>query len=152
MNRGERKLLGVLFTTALITVAALSGQDKTGDTMVKGADQRGPVRTVTVNGVAEPVYRKNDGITPPRLIYGPDPEYSDKARKRKIEGVVTLGLVVTSVGTTTDIRVLNGRGYGLDEKAIEAVRRWKFQPATKDGKPVSVGIAVEIMFRMLQNR
>jgi periplasmic protein TonB len=70
----------------------------------------------------------------------------------KIEGVVTLDIVVTSAGKTTQIRVLQGRGYGLDQKAIEAVSRWKFQPATKDGTPVSVEIAVEISFHLYQNR
>ncbi len=103
-----------------------------------------------VNGVAERVYRGDEGVAHPRQIYSPPPDYSDEARKRKIGGVVTLGVVVTSAGKATAIRVLSSRGYGLDEKAIEAVRRWRFQPGTKDGKPVSVEIAISIMFRLYQ--
>ena len=102
--------------------------------------------TVLVNGVREPVYKAGNGVRPPRPLYQPEPELSNEARKRKIQGVVTLDVVVTSIGKTTQIRVLQGRGYGLDEKAIEAVSKWKFQPGTKDGVPVSVEIAVEFDF------
>jgi len=59
-----------------------------------------------------------------------------------------LTMVVTSEGNTDQIRVTKGIGHGLDEKAVEAVSKWKFQPATKDGKPVSVEIAVEVDFHL----
>ena len=110
-----------------------------------------PTLTVVVNGVSEPVYKVRDGVTPPHVIYSQYPEFSDEARKQKVQGVVTLGLVVTSAGKPTRIRVLQSRGYGLDEKAVEAVSQWKFKPATKDGKPVSVEIAVEVDFNLQQH-
>jgi len=107
------------------------------------------VRCVTVNGVPEPVYGTHShGVTRPRIIHNAFPEYSDLARKKKIQGTVTLALVVTSEGNTDLIEVKQGIGYGLDEKAVEAVHKWKFQPATKDGKPVSMEIAAEVTFHL----
>jgi len=107
--------------------------------------------TVAVNGVTERIYKVGPDVKPPRVIYSPEPEFSEEARKRKVQGVMTLGLVVTSDGKAAQIRVVQSLGYGLDEKAIEAVSRWKFEPATKDGKPVSAEIAVEVNFRQYQH-
>lgn len=138
---------------ACLAAALVYAQEKSSNVSVKPAAQGEPARTLIVNGVAEPIYRSGSkGITVPLRTYSPAPDYSKEARRRKIEGVVTLDVVVTSAGKTTQIRVLQGRGYGLDEKAMEAVSKWKFQPATKDGTPVSVEIAVEISFRLYQNR
>jgi TonB family protein len=153
MNRAQRTFLGVLSAAALLAAAVLvAQQDRPSDNTVGSAKQTGLADTVIVNGVAEPLYRSMKGIVPPRQIYSPPPDYSNEARKRKIEGVVTLAAVVTSAGQTTQIRVLTSRGYGLDEKAIEAVRKWKFKPATRDGVPVSVEMALEISFHLYHNR
>jgi TonB family protein len=105
-----------------------------------------PGLTVLVDGVREPIYQVGNGVKPPRLTYSQGAEYSDEARRAGISGTVVLGIVVTSKGTVTLIRVVKSRGYGLDEKAIEAVRNWKFKPATKDSKPVSVQVSVEVAF------
>jgi TonB family protein len=110
-----------------------------------------PAETVVVNGVTEPVYKVRDGVKPPRAIYSPEPEFSEEARKRKVQGVVVLDIIVTSAGKAVQIRVVQGPGHGLAEKAVEAVSQWKFEPATKDGKPVSVEIAVEVDFRLQQH-
>jgi TonB family protein len=148
MNSAHNNLLcfvglGVLLTGAV----ALPGQDASNNAATKtGSDV--PTRTVMVDGVAEPVYHRGRGITFPELIYTPEPDFSDEARKRHIEGMVVLSAIVTSKGETTDVRVLNGQGHGLDEKAVEAVRRWKFHPGSKDGKPVSVELKVEVSFRL----
>jgi len=102
-----------------------------------------------VNGIAEPVYRTGTkGISLPRPTYRPSAEYSEKARKLKIQGQVILSAVVTSAGELADIKVTKSLGYGLDEKAMEPLRRWKFQPAMKDGKPVSVEITIEQDFHL----
>jgi len=106
---------------------------------------------VDVEGVHEPVYPVGGAITPPEPVYQPEPEFSEEARKKKVSGTVTLEFVVTSKGEVVDIRAMNSLGSGLDEKAIEAVRHWKFKPATKDGKPVSVLTAVEIDFSLVRN-
>jgi TonB family protein len=88
------------------------------------------------------------GVSPPRAIYQPEPEFSEEARKAKYQGVCTLGLVVGADGRPRNIRVLNSLGMGLDEKAIETVKTWKFEPAMKDGHPVPVEIAVEVDFHL----
>jgi TonB family protein len=86
--------------------------------------------------------------TRPRQISSPEPEYSAQARKAGYQGVCTLSVIVEADGRTSHIRVLSSLGMGLDEKAIEAVNRWKFAPALKDGKPVPVQIAVEVAFHL----
>jgi protein TonB len=88
------------------------------------------------------------GVTAPRPIYDPDPEYSDAARKAKFQGSVLLWLVVGSNGRPRDLRVQRSLGMGLDEKALAAVSQWRFQPATLNGQPVAVQINVEVSFRL----
>lgn len=93
-------------------------------------------------------YRPGRGITAPRAIYDPEPEYSDEARKLRQQGVVILSLIVDPNGRARDIRVARSLGMGLDEKAVEALRNWKFQPGMKDGKPVAVQVNIEVNFRL----
>lgn len=92
--------------------------------------------------------RVGGGVSAPRPIETPDPEYSEEARKAKYQGVVVLWLVVGPDGRPHDMKVQRSLGMGLDQKAMEAVRRWKFEPATMNGKPVTVGISVEVNFRL----
>ena len=99
-------------------------------------------------GIGGGVFRVGGGISAPRILYQPDPEYSEPARKAKYEGTVVLGLIVGPDGRPRDIRVTRSLGMGLDEKAIEAVRQWKFEPARKNGQPVAVQINVEVDFRL----
>jgi TonB family protein len=87
-------------------------------------------------------------ITAPHAIFVPEPEYTDQARKKKINGTVVVSLTVTVDGTTRDIKVVKGLGYGLDEKAVEAVSRWKFSPALKDGQPIEKEINAEVSFHL----
>jgi TonB family protein len=86
--------------------------------------------------------------TMPRPVYTPDPEYNDKARKKKIHGTVILEWVVGINGHTQDIHVSQPLGYGLDEQATKALRAWTFEPGTKDNQPVPVTIQVEMDFRL----
>jgi|SRR5208283_3363690 len=97
------------------------------------------------------VYRVGGGVSAPRVIWGPDPEYAEEARKEKFQGTCVLWLVVSPEGLPRNIRVSRSLGHGLDEKAIEAVKRWRFEPAQKDGKPVAVMINVEVTFRLYNN-
>ena len=89
-----------------------------------------------------------DGVGMPKCEYCPAPEYSQEARKKKWEGVVVLSVVVTSEGKATNIQVIKGPGLGLDEKAVEAVRKWRFKPAMKDGMPVATKVPLEVTFRL----
>jgi TonB family protein len=99
-------------------------------------------------GTGGGIFHVGGGVSPPRQIYAPEPEFSEEARKAKYQGVCTLGLIVGTDGRPSNIRVLNSLGMGLDEKAMEAVRNWKFEPAMKDGHPVRVEIAVEVDFHL----
>jgi TonB family protein len=99
-------------------------------------------------GTGGGVFHVGGGVSPPRQIYAPEPEFSEEARKAKYQGVCTLGLIVGTDGRPSNIRVLSSLGMGLDEKAIEAVKNWKFEPAMKDGHPVRVEIAVEVDFHL----
>jgi TonB family protein len=82
------------------------------------------------------------------VTYQPDPEYSEEARKAKYQGDVTLAGTVDPHGELTDLCVVQALGAGLDEKAIGEARRWRFEPATLEGKPVAFRISVEVTFRM----
>jgi TonB family protein len=99
-------------------------------------------------GVGGGVFRVGGGVSAPKEIYAPEPEYSEEARKVKHMGIVVLQLVVGSDGLPRDIRVVRTLGLGLDEKAIEAVRKWRFEPAKKDGKPVAALVSVEVDFHL----
>ena len=100
-------------------------------------------------GVGGGVYRVGGGVTAPVLLYKKEPEYSEEARKAKYQGTVLLYIEVDPSGKATNIRVQHSLGLGLDEKAIEAVRQWKFKPGYKDGKPVTVAATIEVNFRLL---
>ena len=88
-------------------------------------------------------------ITLPVAIYHPEPEYSDEARKAKIQGMVQLMIMVDAKGVPTDIKVQRSLGLGLDEEAVKTVGKWKFKPATKNGKPVAAPALIEVSFRLL---
>ena len=99
-------------------------------------------------GIGGGAYRVGGGVSAPRILYSPDPDYSEEARKAKYQGTVTLWMVVGADGRSRDVRVARSLGMGLDEKAIAAVKQWKFEPAMKDGRPVAVQINVEVNFRL----
>jgi periplasmic protein TonB len=88
------------------------------------------------------------GVTAPTLIYSPDPEFSDEARRAKYQGICVVGVVVDALGNPQDIHIVRALGMGLDEKAIEAVRQYKFKPAMYKGRPVAVMINIEVNFRI----
>jgi protein TonB len=94
------------------------------------------------------VYQVGGSVRAPQVIYSVDPEFSEEARKAKFSGNVQVALIVDSSGLPKNIRVERGVGMGLDEKAVEAVRQYRFKPAMKDGKPVPVEIYVEVNFQI----
>jgi TonB family protein len=135
----------------LLAVGVLSAQDSgnTPCTADSGIIRNDPVpATTTVNGVAEPVYTTRDGATKPRQIQGQTAEYTKQARRDKVQGAVVLLVVVTKEGDVADVKVKCGPGHGLDENAVKAVRKWRFEPATKDGKPVAVQVSLEVDFHL----
>jgi TonB family protein len=100
-----------------------------------------------------PVYRvsESQGVVAPKQVYAPEPEFSEKARKAKEQGTVTLSLIVGTDGKPRDVWVSCSSAPGLNKNALEAAKSWKFEPGTKDGKPVMVEIAVEIQFHLGDN-
>jgi TonB family protein len=89
------------------------------------------------------------GITAPVVQWMVEPEYSEEARKAKVQGSVVLAIEVDAGGQARIVAVRQSLGLGLDERAIEAVRRWKFRPGLQDGKPVITPAVVTVNFRML---
>jgi periplasmic protein TonB len=87
-------------------------------------------------------------VTAPKPLETPEPEFSEEARKSKYQGVVVLNAVVGVDGRVHDARVARSLGMGLDEKALDIVKRWKFEPGKKDGRPVPVAMSLEIQFNL----
>jgi TonB family protein len=92
----------------------------------------------------EPVFELGKGITPPRISHQVDPQHPP--RGFRVSGTVLIGLIVRSNGDPDDVHVTRSLEKEVDQCAVDAVKQWKFQPATKDGKAVSVKISVEIRF------
>ncbi|MGD0520555.1 MAG: TonB family protein [Terracidiphilus sp.] len=95
------------------------------------------------------LYHVGGGISAPVALNNVEAEFSDEARRAKYQGVCLISLIVDAQGNPQNPRVIRALGMGLDEKALEAVRQYKFRPAMKDGKtPVAVMITVEVNFRL----
>ena len=94
------------------------------------------------------IYHVGGGVSNPTLIYAPDPEFSDEARRAKYQGVCVVGLIVDTLGNPQRVHIVRALGMGLDEKAMEAVRQYKFKPAQLKGKNVAVEVNIEVNFRI----
>ena len=113
-----------------------------------GSGEGGGVGPGRGGGYGGGVFKVGGGVSAPKALDTPDPEYSEEARKAKYQGTCILWLVVDQSGRPQEIKVARSLGMGLDQKAVEAVRHWKFEPAMKDGHPVAVQINVEVNFRL----
>ena len=89
------------------------------------------------------------GVTAPRLVYKIEPEYSEEARKARYQGSLTMRVIVDEQGVVRHVEISHPLGLGLDERAVEAVRKWRFQPGRQNGKAVPVWAVVEVFFRLL---
>ncbi len=108
----------------------------------------GPQITEADAGVADGAWRVGSGVSRPELIQKIEPSLTEEARQAGISGLVLVSLAVDSEGNPRDCAVTRGLGFGLDEKALEAVRQWRFRAGVKDGAPVSVGnLTVAVNFR-----
>lgn len=114
-----------------------------GNTMGDGA-KNGP------GGEGGSSSRYRAGMTLPRCVYCPDPQYTDEARKTKLQGRVTLRVLVGADGRTAQVKITQGIGMGLDERAVEAVRGWKFDPARDAARhSVAAWVTIEVVFRLI---
>jgi TonB family protein len=116
-------MLRKLIPAALLGIGLLLGQDQT-------------------------PYKIGGDVTAPRLTSRIDPSYTPEASAAKLEGTVTLSVVVGTDGLAHDINVVKSLGSGLDEKAVEAIQKWQFEPGTKSGQPVPVRAQIEVNFRL----
>ena len=128
----------------------LSARDNQSSRAQSQAANEASVAAQGTSGLAKPCSDKNPPpcATPPRLVHRVSAEYSDEARRANYQGTCVVSAVVGTDGRTSHLHMLSSVGMGLDEKAMEAVRKWKFKPAMMDGKPVAVEIAVEVSFSL----
>lgn len=102
----------------------------------------------TGGGTGGGPYRPGSGITPPAVIREVKPDYTEEARRRGLVGDVVLEIVVRADGNVGQIRILQGLGAGLDQRAVDAVRQWRFSPARRHGTPVDVMVEVAVEFKL----
>jgi periplasmic protein TonB len=93
-------------------------------------------------------YQPGSGITPPSLLREVKPEYTQEARRRGVEGDVVLEVIVRADGSVGQVRLLQGLGAGLDQRAVDAVRQWRFSPAHRHGTPVDVVVEIAVEFKL----
>jgi protein TonB len=146
-------LIGV--TSSPNVTLASNGQGSGGG---MGTGKNGGLGSGTRNGygpgeggnVGGGLRRVGDGVTAPKPIFQPEAEFSDEARRAKYEGTVVVTLIVDANGNPQNVHVSRTLGMGLDEKAVEAVQKYRFKPAMdqRTGKPVPVMVSVEVRFRL----
>ncbi|MEO8276796.1 MAG: energy transducer TonB [Thermoanaerobaculia bacterium] len=123
----------------------------TGEEGVEGGVEGG-VAGGDVGGVpqstGDEILRVGGEITKPERLGGAQPAYTELARKARIQGVVIVEAVIDKEGRVTNVRVLKGLPMGLDQSAVDAVKNWRFKPATLNGRPVSVYYSLTVNFRL----
>lgn len=113
-----------------------------------GSGSGGGIGPGSGGGTGGGVYHPGGGVSAPQVIYAPDPEFSDEARRAKYQGICVVSVIVDTQGNPQHVHVIRPLGMGLDEKAVEAVRQYKFRPATYQGRPVPVEVNIEVNFRI----
>lgn len=113
-----------------------------------GSGSGGGIGPGSGGGTGGGVYHPGGGVSAPQVIYAPDPEFSDEARRAKYQGICVVSVIVDAQGNPQHVHVIRPLGMGLDEKAIEAVKQYKFRPAVFQGHPVPVEVNIEVNFRI----
>jgi TonB family protein len=113
-----------------------------------GSGFGGGVGTGSGAGCCSGIYLPGKGVSAPHALYDPEPDYSEEARKVRLQGVVVLSLIVDPSGHPRNVQIARSLGMGLDEKALEAVQKWRFAPGMKDGYPVATKVEVEVNFHL----
>ncbi len=119
------------------------------DEMLKGMMK--PPQNPKPASTPGPVHKVGGGVSAPSLIHKVEPQYTEEARHANVEGTIVLDVVVAADGTPRDLKIVRSLRPDLDQKAMEAVRQWRFQPGQKEGKPVAVAARIEVNFRLLDN-
>jgi TonB family protein len=126
--------------------AGTGGGSDTGRGTGDGAGLGAGIGPGSGGGTGGGPYRAGSGVEPPRLLREVKARYTDEARRRGTTGNVILEIVINRDGNVSEVSVRRGLGAGLDERAIEAVRQWKFAPARRLGEPVDVIVEVAVEF------
>jgi TonB family protein len=137
-NDGEKTYVACRFPDEFRAIPGLASPPAGADSN-RAAEPRSP---------APQFFKAGTGTTPPKVVSMAQPEFSDEARRIRYSGVVVMTTVVNKAGAAQDIRIQKPLGFGLDEKAVETVSKWRFKPATKDGNPIDMEIAVEVDFHL----
>lgn len=95
-----------------------------------------------------PIEAVNKGDMPPRILRSVDPEYTEEARRARIQGTVVVQIVLTPQGKPCPVKIVRGLTSELDQSAAKVLDRWTFQSATKDGKLIASTLNVEVAFRL----
>jgi len=100
-------------------------------------------------GVGGGVYQIGGGVSRPTLLHSVEAEYTDEARKARVQGTVVIYGEVFPDGKVHNMRVVRSMGLGLDERSLQALTLWRFRPGMKDGKPVATALEAQFFFRLL---
>jgi bla regulator protein blaR1 len=149
-----KKLLLVAMGTGAVAVPIVAGLIKapaaTAQSTRANMDKTPMMMRSASNHVTDPqqIYHVGGDVTAPELAFAPDPEYTEKARRAKYQGVCVISTVVDAQGNPTRVQVVRHLGMGLDMKAVEAVKKYRFKPAMHFGKPVAVAVNIEVNFKV----
>jgi protein TonB len=113
-----------------------------------GTGERAGIGPGSAGGIGGGPYRAGSGIEPPQLVHEVKADYTEDARQRRITGDVILEIVVRRDGSVGDVKVLQGLSWGLNERAVQAVRQWRFAAARRQGSPVDVIVEVAVEFKI----
>jgi bla regulator protein blaR1 len=142
-----KKLALVAISTGAVAVPIVAGLIKA---PVATAQSAQAMMRSASSHAADPrqIYHVGGDVTAPKLVYAPAPEFTDMARRAKYQGVCVISTVVDAQGNPTQVQVVRQLGMGLDKKAVEAVKRYKFEPAMRLEKPVAVKVNIEVNFKL----
>jgi bla regulator protein blaR1 len=129
-----KKLLLVAIGTGAVTAPIIAGLIKAPVAIAQAAPQQ--------------IYHIGGDVSAPKLVYASDPEFTEKARRAKYQGVCVISTVVDAQGNPTQVKVVRRLGMGLDKKAVEAVKQYRFTPGMRLGNPVAVEVKIEVNFRI----
>ena len=115
---------------------------------IEPGQKRDPNTTAGTLSPDRSVFFANPGVTAPKPISTPDPEYSESARNARVQGTVMLLVILNEDGVPEVLQLMHSLEESLDARALLAVSKWKFQPSTKEGKPVAVAVNVEVSFKL----
>jgi len=146
-----KKLLLVAIGTGAVAAPIIGGLIKAPVATAQAYRDSAPARVQSDSSNfadAQQIYHIGGDVSAPKLVYAPDPEFTERARRAKYQGVCVITTVVDAQGNPTQVQVVRHLGMGLDKKAVEAVKQYRFTPAMRLGNPVAVKVNIEVNFRL----